>query len=223
MQLPNAPHADGFPLIEAALQSERVARYLSAAGNDKALAFDYYLWNCLLSECFLLPLHFSEIVCRNALHRALLARGNAQWFEDRIFLELLDPRFRSELTDAVRMERGQHRAKFINHHVVSALTFGFWEHLATKRFERYLWSKGIHHVFPNAPKKGTHEDLRNLIESVRRWRNRIAHHQAIFDKGPMKKHQEALDLIRWVCDDTATWVASNSKVPAAISLRPGRR
>jgi hypothetical protein len=62
--------------------------------------------------------------------------------------------------------------------------------------------------------------LHGLIESVRRWRNRIAHHQAIFDKGPVRKHNDALELIRWVCGDTGGWVAGSSEVPKAIAMRP---
>ena len=106
------------------------------------------------------------------------------------------------------------------HHVVSALTFGFWEHLVTKRFERYLWSRGLRATFQGAPKEKTFEDLHALIESVRRWRNRIAHHRAIFDKGPMRKYQDTLELISWACPTTTAYVAASSKLPAALGLRP---
>src|SRR5690606_15670189 len=171
-------------------------------------AFQFYLWNSVLCEAFLLPLHFAEVVARNALHQALLARGDTQWFENKTFLQLLEKRFNSELKEAIVRERKQHGGNLTSHHIVSALTFGFWEHLATKRFERYLWAKGIHGAFPCAPDGSTYEDLHKLIESVRRWRNRIAHHRAIFDKRPMRKHQDTLTLIKWVCGDTGAWVAS---------------
>ena len=162
----------------------------------------------------------AEIVCRNAIHRALLNRGDPYWFDNQTFCGLLEDRFRSELSDAISKERKQHGQQMNSNHVVSALTFGFWEHLTTKRFERFIWAKGIHACFPNAPDKSTYEDLHGLIESVRRWRNRIAHHRAIFDKGPMRKHQDAVDLINWVCGNTGDWVAAESKVPIAIGLRP---
>ncbi|MBX9759502.1 MAG: hypothetical protein K2Y29_12080 [Beijerinckiaceae bacterium] len=109
---------------------------------------------------------------------------------------------------------------FSSHHVVSPLTFGFWQHLLTRRFERLLWPQGIHVGFPNAPSRARREDVYLLVESVRRWRNRIAHQQAIFDKSPMKKHQDALDLIGWCCGPTGAWVSSVSRVPRTIELRP---
>lgn len=222
MQLPSSPAAEKFPQIEFALQAERVSRYLPAAGGDQGQAFRFYLWNLALCESFVSPLHFAEIVCRNALNRALLNRAGPCWFTEKTFRGILDARFRDELDDALVREGRQHEAELTAHHVVSALTFGFWEHLATKRFERYLWARGIHPVFPCAPAKATYEDLHALIEGVRRWRNRIAHHRAIFDKGPMRRHQDAVDLVKWACVDTSAYVAASSRVPIAISLRPKR-
>jgi hypothetical protein len=220
MQLPNAPAGPAFPSVVSVLQPERIARYYSAAGYNEARAFQYYVWNWGICESFHFALHFAEISCRNALHAALLGRFGEFWYNSQLLISLLDRRFQDDLYGAVKDEAGQHGDKLTGNHVVSALTFGFWEHLATKRFDRILWSKGIRSVFPNAPKTMTREEIHGLIESLRRWRNRIAHHRAIFDKGPMKKHQEAIELIKIASADTSAWVASLSRVPMAIALRP---
>lgn len=220
MQLTNAPTKEQFPYIELAIRPNRLARYLPAAENDPRVAFRYYLWNAALCESFHLPLHFSEIVCRNAFHIGLIRRLSDHWYSDKVFNSLLDSRFQSELSAVLIQEAHDHGQNMTGHHIVAGLTFGFWEHLATKRFERFLWAKGLQAIFPCAPSGKTYEDLHKLIEKIRRWRNRIAHHRAIFDKGPMQKYQEALELIRWTCGTTGTWVASASQVPIAISLRP---
>lgn len=222
MQPTNAPTHKQFHAIEFVLQPERLQRYMPAAGKNPQIAFQFYLWNCALCESFYLPLHFCEIACRNALQQILLNRVGNEWFRSKLFLYLLEDRFRRELQDACAQESAQHGDRMTSHHVVSALTFGFWEHLATKRFDRLLWAKGVRSVFPHAPKEATREDVHRLIESVRRWRNRIAHHRAIFDKGPMRKHQDILKLIGWICDDTGGWVGSVSRVPLALSRRPER-
>lgn len=220
MQLVNAPPPEKFQAVENAIQAERILRYLPAANMDSAAAFRLYLWNLALCEAFFISLHFAEIVCRNAIHRRLIERLGDNWFDNSTFISILDERFRYELIDAHDEEKRQHGEKLTSHHVVSALNFSFWEHLMTKRFERLLWSSGIKSSFPNAPNRIGREEMRALIESVRRWRNRIAHHRAIFDKGPTRKHQDALFLIQWVCKDTGDWIAAASKVPAAIALRP---
>jgi len=220
MQLVKAPEEPAFLAVEAAVHPQRLTRYMPAAGREPQAAFRFYLWNCLLCECFHFPLHFAEIVSRNALGNALARRSGEQWYLDATFRKVLDERFLAELDIALAKERRQQGLSMSHHHMVSALTFGFWEHLTTKRFERILWARGIQNVFASAPRSTTLQDVHDLMESVRRWRNRIAHHQAIFDKGPMRKHQDAMKLIGLACSDTAAWVAAHSKVPAAIALRP---
>lgn len=179
-----------------------------------------YLWNCAISESFYTSLHFAEIVCRNAIHNALIGRLGDKWYEHGTFTGLLQKRFGDELSNAIREERKQHGDTMTSNHVVSALTYGFWDHLTTRRFERMLWNGGITSQFPFAPPAATLDDLHGLIESTRRWRNRIAHHRAIYDKKPTGKHQDAIKLIKWACEDTGKWVSSVSRVPVAISLRP---
>lgn len=220
MQLTSSPAAEKIPAIRKALQEQRIDRYLTAAGSSSELAFRLYMWNWDLSEAFQLPLHIAEVTCRNAIHRCLLARRGERWFEDATLRKLLDGKCLAELDAAIAEEHDQHKDGMTCHHVVSCLSFGFWEHLTTKRFERLLWSRGIHHSFPNAHHSLKYGDLQRKIETVRRWRNRIAHHKAIFHKDPTAKYQEAIELIEWVCADTAHWVKSVSRVSQVINLRP---
>jgi len=220
MQLTNLPQTKDFASIEKFLQTERLSRYYAASNGNKAKAFAHYLWNCDLSQSFYIPLHFAEIGSRNAINLALISNIGSNWFLNSTFVMMLGPRYRSELSDAVRDETRQHGASLTAHHIVSALTFGFWEHLLTKRFDRLLWVKGIAAYFPGAPSSLSREDLRTRIEGVRRWRNRIAHHRAIFDKSPSKKYQQVGELIMWACPTTFAWVKSVTPVQSIINQRP---
>src|SRR5690606_9880342 len=119
------PSAAQFPAVEAAINERRLGRYMAAAGKDKKLAFRYYLWNCQLCEAFLLPLHFAEIVCRNAIHSALVYRYGDDWYTNTKFRNwMASPRFRKELDSAVSDETAQHGSALSAHHIVSALHFG---------------------------------------------------------------------------------------------------
>ncbi|MBZ0217212.1 MAG: hypothetical protein K8F25_11700 [Fimbriimonadaceae bacterium] len=221
MQLTNVPAPDKVPSIVKALQEQRVNRYLPPANGDPALALSLYMWNYDLSEAFQFPLHVAEISCRNAIHNCLLDKLGDRWFEHSTFRNLLDRKFLGELDSAIAEEADAHGAANVTcHHVVSGLMFGFWEHLTTKRFDRLLWIRGIYHSFPNAPPNSNYRLLQSQIELVRRWRNRIAHHKTIFDKQPNAKFKEISDLIRWVCNDTADWVVSVSRVTSTVNLRP---
>ncbi|HXC55164.1 MAG TPA: hypothetical protein VNU97_07715 [Rhizomicrobium sp.] len=219
MQLPNVPGAAQFLAIEKALQKQRLARYAAVAGSeDLGELLKFYMWNCALCEAFYLPLQMAEIVTRNAIHGALLFWLKDRWFENQTFIGILDPKFRDELAGHV-VTNGE--LPDAAHQICSSLSFGFWEHLTIKRFNRILWNKGIGHNFPQAPVKiDAREDLHALIEKVRRWRNRIAHHKPIYDRSPSDKYQDVLTLIRWVCNDTANWVASISRVQQVINAKP---
>lgn len=206
-------------LLTTCLSERRLRRYASAANEAGVAREDIYLWNCELSEAFHLVLHMAEISCRNTIHSALLYKGE-RWFEDKTFRDLLDGPRRNDLDMALSEERAQHKDAFDAHHLVSALSFGFWEHLTTKRFKRYLFPKGFQKNFKHAPWQAKPEDLHTLIESVRRWRNRIAHHNAIFDKGPSAKFQDALILIGWTSPELEAWVSSRCRISQIINSRP---
>lgn len=222
MQLPNVPEVAKFQAVEKALQSQRLARYTAVAGTaDVGELLKFYMWNCALCESFYLPVQMAEIVTRNAIHNALLHWLGDRWFENDTFIGILDLKFRDELKAWVSSYGTKENAA---HQICSASSFGFWEHLTTKRFVRIIWKRGIGHNFPQAPVKvDAREDLHNLIQSVRRWRNRIAHHKALFDKSPSEKLQDTLTLIRWVCDDTADWVTSICEVQQVINAKPAAR
>ena len=206
-------------LLTKYLPAQRLARYRPAASDGEIAASDIYLWNCDLTEAFQLPLHMAEVSCRNTIHSALLFRSD-RWYAEKTFRDILDPARRNDLDRAIDTEEAQHGRAFDCHHLVSALTFGFWEHLTTKRFERYLFPRGIQKNFKHAPADKRLHDLRNLIETVRRWRNRIAHHNAIFDKSPAAKYADILELISWTSPELRDFVAHRAKVHQVINARP---
>lgn len=220
MQLKYEIKKDKRNEVYLAIQPERIARYYAASEDASVSKLDMYTWNCNLAESFYPSLHYSEIVCRNAIHSALQHRKSDEWINDPTFRGLLSSRFLGQLDSAIAEETSQHGSNMTPHHIVSSLTFGFWEHLTIKRFERYLFPRGFQRAFPNAHYSLKLQDLHDTIEKVRRWRNRVAHHRALFDKGPTSMHHDAIKLIRWRCETTADFVQSISRVPQVINSRP---
>ncbi|MBU2342102.1 MAG: Abi family protein [Alphaproteobacteria bacterium] len=220
MQLPIEPDQGQLAAILHAVHDDRLDRFLPAAAGSRDDAFRLYLWNCALCEAFYLPLHFAEISVRNAIHDHLIDRFGEQWFDNRALVGNLEPKRQEEFTELVTAEKRRHGDGMTCHHLVSELSFGFWQHLLTKRFHRIIWAQGIQSAFPNLPNSMDRQDLHNRIEIIRKWRNRIAHHKPIFDKGPTARLQDSLQLIRWVCHDVADWVTAASNVSEAVALRP---
>lgn len=223
MQLPILPVDDQLVAVLRAVHDDRIDRFLPAAMGSREDAFSLYLWNCSLCEAFYLPLHFAEISVRNAINNRLIDRFGERWFENRALVGNLEPRRQAEFAEILRSETARHGAGMTCHHLVSEMSFGFWQHLLTKRFNRIIWSDGMRSAFPNLPNSMGRQEVHDRVEIVRKWRNRIAHHKPIFDKGPSAKLQDTLQLIHWVCHDVAAWVTSATKVTAAIQIRPVKR
>lgn len=220
MQLPIEPTRAQLTALVAAINDDRIDRFLPAAKGSRDDAFKLYLWNCSLCESFYLPLHFAEIAVRNAIHSHLVNRLSNNWFENPALVNSLDDRRRNDLVTLVASERDRHGDGLTCHHLVAELSFGFWQHLLTKRFNRIIWAPGVKIAFPNIPNSVDRQEIYARIEVVRKWRNRIAHHKPIFDRGPSAKLQETLQLIRWVCHDVAEWVTTANTVTESIGLRP---
>jgi hypothetical protein len=207
--------------LEGALSPARLARYMPAAENDKNLALRLYIWNARLCEAFYLPTQFAEVVARNAIHKPVLKRFGPSWHTENRFKGLLPDRLRDELECVVREERKCRGNDLTVNHVVAGLSFGFWLHLLTHSYEHHLWQNGLRHSFPNLPKKAGLRELYGQFDRLRKFRNKIAHHYAIFDRGPMAEFQNTLEVIGWVCEDTK-WLAKElSNVASVISRRPG--
>ncbi len=220
MQLPTNPADEQLKAIIRAVHDDRIDRFLPAAAGSREDAFSLYLWNCTLCEAFYLPMHFAEIIIRNAIHNQLINRHGEVWYENRAIIGNLDPRRETEFDELLKTERARHGNKLTCHHLVAELSFGFWQHLLTKRFQRVIWATEIRSAFPNLPNSMERQDVHDRVEMIRKWRNRIAHHKPIFDRQPSAKYQEILQLSHWVCHDVATWITSASKVSNAIGLRP---
>lgn len=207
--------------LEKSLNRLRLQRHLREIAYDTQQALEVYLWNCRLAAAFCFPLHIAEIVCRNAVQSTLRARLKSPWYSQPVFIDLLDVHHKRNLIDVVEREHIQHGSALTDDHIVASLTFGFWEHLATKRFDRLLWLRGIKHPFPNAYSDGlTIRDIGARLQTVRQWRNRVFHHRVLFDRKPDEKFEDVVMMIGWVCRDTAEWVWRNSDVDNLLRNPP---
>ncbi len=206
--------------IELTISPARLGRYLPAAKGDKHSAVRLYVWNARLCEAFYLPTQFAEVAARNAIHKPVRARFSDNWYEKPAFRAILPPRLSAELNKVVLDERNNLKSIFSENDVVAGLTFGFWLNLLTSKYENHLWATGLKKYFPNIPKEIGRQDLYDRLNQLRIWRNKIAHHYAIFDRGPRHEIANTLDIINWICPETY-WLAKElSSVERVLSRKP---
>lgn len=68
--------------------------------------------------------------------------------------------------------------------------------------------------------KKNREHLHNDLDIVRRLRNRIAHHEPIFDEKLLSIYNKIIKIIGYRCQETANWVASHQTVTTLIAQKP---
>lgn len=206
--------------FESAISPARLARYLPEAKQNKHLALRLYVWNSRLCEAFYLPTQVAEVATRNAIHKPIVRRFGLSWFDSIAFKNILPPRLVAELEKIVTEERAARRATFSEDHVVAGLSFGFWQNLMTQAYDNHLWANGVRNSFPHLPRAEDRQTIYDALDQLRRFRNKIAHHYAIFDRGPRAELQNTTKIIGWICGDTRWLVDELTNVVRVLSRKP---
>ena len=180
------------------------------------------MWNLEICEAFYTPLQFAEIVVRNGVLKAIVARYGGNWPFDAGFIGRLplQPHHHRNLTQAITEERKQHGAACTHEHIASCLSFSFWDHLCTQGWRTMIWARGIQASFPYFEDNIDLIKLQGRIMAIRQWRNRIMHYKTVFDRQPIHKHNEILELLSWASPELREFVKSVSRVSSILDRRP---
>lgn len=212
--------------IIGALSATRLATFHGAAGfSANTHPIDKYSWHALMSAAFFASLHVCEVTVRNAVDSALCSTYGKDWPWNRNFERSLPnpkgPHFQpqSELMRA----RGKMQSGATGK-VIAELRFAFWCHLFTVRYQGRIWDSQILHCFPNFPHPVRPAQARQVIhaelEHLRRFRNRIAHHEPIL-ADPLAHLQSSIQsLLHWRCADLAGWHAQWETVTRHLQCKP---
>lgn len=233
----NLPSAD-MVAIERALSVPRFSRYLAQTRSDGDSALQLYDWNARVSAAFLHPVHIFEVALRNGVVAAIEAEYGAEWHLEALFIGSLPhggggsygPRedLRAATAKVQReLSRIHPQTSFRvpAGKVVAELKFMFWISMLTARHDRKLWASHLSKGFPFAPvsRPGILLPQRRLYaeaEAVRKFRNRIAHYEPIFDRDLRVDYARILRVVRWRCHRTAAWLNRNQLVATLLRERP---
>jgi hypothetical protein len=209
--------------LQASLSPERFGTYLAASGGNRAGAMRLYTWNTALSAAFYGPLQGLEVALRNAMHRRLSAKYGAAWYDNPAARFAAGTRQRIH---AAKEDLTRSRYPVDPPHLVAALTFGFWVSLLGRGgqsgiagtpksdYEMTLWRPALAQAFPHARLSRAH--AHQQLDYLRTFRNRIAHHEPIFERHLAADHASILAVTGWIDTDTQRWIAHHSRVPALL-------
>lgn len=204
------------------MSQARLARYLPGSNGDKHLALRLYIWNARLCEEFYVPIQFTEITLRNAIHRRLSELYRENWYDDHRFIDILPDRHKEEVRSTAASEKSKRRRAFTADHVVAGLSFGFWQSLLGSKYAFVIWKDdSIRNALPHLPNTLGRPFVYDRVEQLRKFRNSVMHHCAIYDKGPTREFANIRDLLTWLCPDTL-WLMQKLANPAAILQRRPR-
>lgn len=185
--------------LEAFLGQARFATYLDAAGHDVARAQDLYLWATELSGALHAQLSYVELAVRNAIDAQLSAWNAAQgytseWTAVGGAAPELYSLLRRQLATArewAEREAGERHPSHPRHgvavthdDVIAQLMFGAWVKLIrpissteSSETQKQLWADALGAAFPRAEQtERGRVAVGDQLETMRRLRNRVAHH-----------------------------------------------
>jgi hypothetical protein len=196
--------------------SARLAPYQEAAARGGTHAVDLYRWNLQVSEAFLPALSCLEISMRNAMHEQLTVRyRRADWWmsvpldqhEVRAVQQARDDRRRRKETDPGTDD------------IVAELSFAFWVSLLSRQYDRRFWVPALHRAFPgyHGPRSTLHDNL----DAMRRFRNRVMHHEPVHHRHLAADHAKIYRLLGFIEPEAVAWLREFDRVPEMLAKRPG--
>lgn len=185
--------------IRQALSDERFGRYLTACSNNVEKACTLYLWNMQISSAFFPWLSVAEVVLRNRIHLALSQVHGSEWPWSMGFERTLPQRRQgfNPVEELQHSRRGYDTDQ--TGKVIADLKFAFWQQMLKANQERPLWNGYLFTAFPNLDRtlsvRDNRETVYQRVDKIRELRNRIAHHEPIFNRDLKDDYQNIIKLI----------------------------
>lgn len=204
------------------LSSERLRRYVIAAGHDDDRALRLYEWNARVNAALLHDFAHVEVGVRNLYDRGLklsLQPGENHWL-DAAPLQRLFPR--SDGGD-VRTRRDVKKAR--NRvggsgappgAVMAELTFGFWTSLTAQRLNSTVWPY-LEQVLPGQTARTR---LHDSMTQLNRTRNRVAHHEPVVPGNVEETLRRMRRIAQYISHEFANHLDAMSTVRTLLAQRP---
>lgn len=208
--------------IERRLSAERLGPYRAACGGDLADALSLYEWNAEVSGALGTTLGHLEVLLRNSMHNALSTWSQARFNEPRWYLDpgsLLTQDATRDIDTARRRATRDGRLETPGR-VVAELSLGFWRFLLASRYERTLWLGCLRQAFPELRGRGMRRDVNDAVHELHLARNRMAHHEPMFNRPVSELRATALRVAGWICPVTRDWIDARCRVPQLLASRP---
>jgi hypothetical protein len=163
-----------FSEFENALSAPRLGRYLRACSGDTRKALTLYRYNIKLGQSFYGVIGVLEVALRTAINEHFkTSLADADWI-----ITQANDGFLRKYKDAIKKERSRLdlTGSYTNDRLLSSLSFGVWTFLFSRKCYRSS-GKTLLRIFPNKPHGTNQSDVYKELDTIRHFRNRIAHYE----------------------------------------------
>lgn len=211
--------------LQTAASAERLQAYATKEDSDELDAVSRYFWNVALATAIQPALHALEITVRNHLFSTSLKvveHSKLKFITVPCWLDanpsLLEPSERKAVEDAKALLFG--KAPLTPGRLISKLGFGFWVSLCKRPYEQgrpsgpALWPAMAKQGFPFMKREDrSRAVIFHQLDSLRELRNRVSHHEPIWDRPLLKLHSEIIEALSWMNKGVAALISHVSELP----------
>lgn len=223
-----------YAALERALSPERLAAYADYSNPEDAReTLARYVWNLALVSAIQPALHTLEIAFRNELARAarkLTASRSFQAAEIPSWLDATPTMLLEREQDkvlAAKKRMGSARHRWTEGRLIARLDFGFWVALCSDAYADTrsegprLWPRALDISFLKRPKSvTTRAELFHRFDRVRKFRNRVAHHQPVWNQNYLAQHEYIIESLGWISPKLAAALRQMSPAGAVYGAGP---
>jgi hypothetical protein len=221
------------------LSQQRIEAYATPADRDEIDRVARYLWNMALAGALQGSFHVFEVTLRNAIYDASvrlidtskLRMPDVQCWLDAYGSNLLYPQ---EAADVQRVKTylSPDPRRRTPGHLIAKLGLGFWVQLTSRVYSELradgpkLWPRGLSLAFPFrwppgskkvVPSHTDREMVFDRLHRIREMRNRIAHHEPVWDRDVGATYGTLLETLGWMSPKMVAAVAALDAFPAVLA------
>lgn len=199
------------------IPAPRLAPYLALTGGDRDRALALYEWGARVSAAAFEDVAHLEVLLRGSMDGVLRthfreAERGIPWFLSPVpgveYAVVASGYVRERLRQEGRETRDQ---------IVAAMSFGFWSGMLGPAYEE-LWRACLHRAFPGS--SGRRADVAATAEGVRRFRNRVAHHDSVLHVDFPFEFGRIVTLAGFVDPAGGRWLERRSRTMEVYAQRP---
>jgi hypothetical protein len=203
-------------MVAKVISKERLAKYLIATGHNEATAVKLYGWNIQISESFFPLLSASEVCLRNIISTRMIELYGNQWWDNAAYLAQIG---RGKRIVKTAQDNLRKKGSVTSGGMTAELNFGFWSKMLLPRHKEVFW-EDVNESFCDLPATVTYEDLYDRCDQVRIFRNRIFHHEPIFNRDISREYSQIMKLITWFSPEKAAWIKGYTRVMVVLREKP---